>query len=234
MTTDDPALEAERLRALHGYESLKTPGDGAFNTITALAARHFNVPVSLVSLVDEDRIWFHSGFGLATKEISRSPGLCASVILSDDAYVVRDAVDDPRTLANPLVAGSFGLRFYAAAPLRTRDGYRLGTFNILDFQPREFDAADEAVLKDFASIVMEQMELRLETRRAIATLKQAFRNTPDPSQLVTVCAWTNKVRLDGRWMSFEEFLTEKLGFQVSHGIHPDSIRDLTNELDNPS
>ncbi|TVS09010.1 MAG: hypothetical protein EA417_21350 [Gammaproteobacteria bacterium] len=74
----------------------------------------------------------------------------------------------------------------------------------------------------------------LETRRAAATLKQAFRNTPDPSQLLAVCARTNKVRLDGRWMSFEEFLTEKLGFQVSHGIHPDSIRDLTNELDDPT
>ncbi|MEO8090092.1 MAG: hybrid sensor histidine kinase/response regulator, partial [Gemmatimonadales bacterium] len=80
--------EAERLAALHSYEILDTPADGAFDRITALAARYFQVPVALVSLVDEDRIWFKSRHGLEAEQIPRSPGLCASVIMSDDAYVV--------------------------------------------------------------------------------------------------------------------------------------------------
>ena len=69
-------------------------------------------------------------------------GCAPPPILQDDAWIVRDAVRDPRTLANPLVAGEFGLQFYAGVPLRTPDGYNLGTFCILDREPREFSAED--------------------------------------------------------------------------------------------
>jgi GAF domain-containing protein len=151
MTDLSSRQENERLAALHSYEILDTPPDGAFDRITALAARHFNVPVALVSLVDEDRIWFKSRHGLEAEEIPRSPGLCASVIFSDDAYVVRNAIEDPRTLANPLVAGNMGVRFYAAVPLLTHDGYRLGTMNIIDFVPRDLDPAGQSALHEFAA-----------------------------------------------------------------------------------
>ncbi|MEA2722642.1 MAG: hypothetical protein QOH59_413 [Gemmatimonadales bacterium] len=229
MTDTATRQEIERLAALHSYEILDTPPDGAFDRITALAARHFHVPVALVSLVDEDRIWFKSRHGLEAEQIPRSPGLCASVIFSDDAYVVRNALEDPRTLANPLVAGEMGLRFYAAVPLVTHDGHRLGTMNIIDFVPRELDAAGLSDLHEFAGLVMDQMELRLSARKTIAALSRAVRGadrSTELERLVTVCAWSKKIQVDGKWVTFEEFLVDNLGVRITHGIAPESARKL--------
>lgn len=229
----DLAWETTRLDILRSYEILDTPRDGAFDRVTALAARHFCVPIALVSLVDEDRIWFKSRHGLEATEIPRSPGLCASVIFSDDAYVVRDAIRDPRTLANPLVAGEMGVRFYAAAPLRTHDGHRLGTMNIIDFQPREFAAEQEATLHEFAGLVMDQMELRLSARKAIAALSGIIREADRAkyiNQLVTVSAWSRKIRVDGEWLTFEEFLVDRLGASVTHGIDPEMADRVEREI----
>ena len=229
MTDEATRREQERLAALQGYEILDTPPDGAFDRVTALAARYFNVPVALVSLVDEDRIWFKSRHGLEAEQIPRSPGLCASVILSDAAYVVTNALEDPRTLANPLVAGEMGVRFYAAAPLITHDGYRLGTMNIIDFSPRDFGPEDQKTLGEFAGLVMDQMELRLSARKAIASLSQIMTGPERPkdlSRFITVSAWSRKILVDGEWMSFEGFLSGKLGVLVTHGIDPDSARHL--------
>jgi GAF domain-containing protein len=229
MTDTANGREVERLAALHSYEILDTPSDGAFDRITALAARHFNVPVALVSLVDEDRIWFKSRHGLEAEEIPRSPGLCASVIFSDDAYLVRNAIEDPRTLANPLVAGELGVRFYAAVPLVTHEGHRLGTMNIIDFVPRELDAAGLSDLHEFAGLVMDQMELRLSARKTIAALSQVFQRaepSADFETLVTVCAWSRKIKVDGRWVTFEEFLVDNLGVRITHGIAPEAALQL--------
>ena len=239
MTDSSQQTETERLAALHSYEILDTPADGAFDRITALAARHFHVPVALVSLVDEDRIWFKSRHGLDAEQIPRSPGLCASVIFSDDAYVVRNALEDPRTLANPLVAGEMGLRFYAAVPLVTHDGHRLGTMNIIDFVPRELDAAGLSDLHEFAGLVMDQMELRLSARKTIAALSrlvQGAERAIELERLVTVCAWSKKIKVNGRWVTFEEFLVDNLGVRITHGIDPESAGKLhrTPESAQPS
>lgn len=230
MTDTANGREVERLAALHSYEILDTPPDGAFDRITALAARHFEVPVALVSLVDEDRIWFKSRHGLEAEEIPRSPGLCASVIFSDEAYVVRNAIEDPRTLANPLVAGAMGVRFYAGAPLLTHDGHRLGTMNIIDFTPRELDARGQSDLQEFAGLVMDQMELRLSARKTIAALSQVLQGaerSKDLEKLVTVCAWSRKIKVDGRWVTFEEFLVNNLGVAITHGIDPDAAQQFS-------
>ena len=129
--------------------------------MTELAAKIFNVPIAIISLVDTDRIWFKSKYGLDVQQIDMDPGLCASAILSNDIYLVEDARNDPRTLTNPLVAGNFGLQFYAAAPLHTHDGYNLGTFCLLDKKKRFFNTEQREILKGFADVVMESLELRL-------------------------------------------------------------------------
>lgn len=159
--------ETARLDALRRYAVLDTPPDGSFDRITAIAAKLFKTPIALVSLVDEDRIWFKSKFGLDAAQIDRAPGLCASCIMDSEVYVVTNAAEDARTLANPLVAGSMGLRFYAAAPLITNDGHRLGTICIIDKEPRSFSAEQETTLQDLAAIVMDEMELRLDAMRAV-------------------------------------------------------------------
>src|SRR5664279_1888257 len=118
-----PVNETERLEALRRYLILDTPPDGAFDHITAIASELLKVPISIVSLVDHDRIWFKSHHGIEACETGRDIGLCASAILSPDFYQITDAKVDLRALTNPLVAGKFGLRFYAASPLRTHDGF---------------------------------------------------------------------------------------------------------------
>jgi sigma-B regulation protein RsbU (phosphoserine phosphatase) len=169
-----PVNEPQRLDAVRRYDVLDTPPDGAFERVTAMAARLFGVPISIVSIVDSDRIWFKSHHGLDVDEIGREPGLCASAILQDGPWLVTDAASDPRTLANPLVAGEFGLRFYAGVPLTTHDGYNLGTLCVIDREPRQVSDAEVATLRDLASVVMDELELRLSARHT-AMLQEQLR-----------------------------------------------------------
>jgi signal transduction histidine kinase len=165
--------EHARIAAVRRYGILDTPRDGAFDRVTELAARLFNVPISIVSIVDEDRIWFKSRHGIDVAQVGRDPGLCASAILQDGALVVADAAVDPSVLANPLVAGELGLRFYAGAPLRTWDGHSLGTMCVIDKKPREFSERDVATLEQLAAIVVHELELRLATRKVVESERQS-------------------------------------------------------------
>lgn len=156
------------MAAVKRYEILDTPADGSFDRVTAIAARQFSVPIAIVSIVDHDRIWFKSHHGLGVQQIDREPGLCASAILTPDPHILPDATKDVRSLANPLVAGDFGLRFYAGVPLKTSDGYNLGTLCVIDKEPRPITADQIEDLKDLASLVMDQLEFRLSALRALA------------------------------------------------------------------
>lgn len=163
-----PASEPQRLAAVRRYDILDTPPDGAFDRITALAARRFGVPISIISIVDHDRIWFKSHHGVLVEQVGRDPGLCASAILTNDPHILTDASIDPRSLANPLVAGDLGLRFYAGVPLTTDDGHNLGTLCIIDKEARPIDQSQIEDLKDLAAIVMAQIEMHLSARRAVS------------------------------------------------------------------
>ncbi|MEP6752357.1 MAG: GAF domain-containing protein [Candidatus Dormiibacterota bacterium] len=163
-----PLNEAGRLAAIRRYDVLDTPPDGAFERVTRLAARLLGTPIAIVSIVDEDRIWFKSRYGLDVNQIDRDPGLCASAILQDEPWIVEDARNDPRTLANPLVASKFGLQFYAGAPLKTQDGFNLGTLCVIDRQPRHVTEEERRVLVDLAAIVIDELELRLAARNVVA------------------------------------------------------------------
>jgi sigma-B regulation protein RsbU (phosphoserine phosphatase) len=164
----DPDVEAARIAAVRRYDILDTPPDGSFDRVAALAARLFDVPVATVTIVDSDRIWFKAAHGLeGVKEIGRDPGLCGSAILRDDALVIPDTLHDPVAADNPLVTGEMGVRFYAAAPIITPDGHRLGTVNVLDTKPRSITEDDTATLADLAAIVLDEMELRLSALRAL-------------------------------------------------------------------
>ena len=169
-----PANESGRLAAIHRYDVLDTPPDGAFDRVTSLAANLFSTPISIISIVDTDRIWFKSHHGVDVEQIDREPGLCASAILHDGAWLLENAEMDPRSLANSLVAGAFGLRFYLGVPLRTHDGFNLGTLCVIDREPRTVSQAQIDQLTDLASIVMDQMELRRSARFAVGELSLAL------------------------------------------------------------
>lgn len=160
-----PPNETERIAALHRFEILDTPSDGAFDRITRIASQVLDVPIAIVTLVDHDRIWFKAAEGIeGVEQIDRVPGLCASAILVDEPWIVEDARNDPRTLTNPLVAGEFGLQFYAASQLKTRDGFNLGTLCVIDREPRSLDERQTQLLTDLAALVVDELELRLAAR----------------------------------------------------------------------
>ena len=158
--------EDARVAAVRRYDVLDTPPDGAFDRITALAARLFDVPISIISIVDHDRIWFKSHHGIDATEIGRDPGLCASAIGQLDPWLVNDARVDVRTIDNPLVAGELGLRFYLGVPLTTSEGFNLGTLNVIDVEPREVTEDEVETLADLAAIVVDELEVRLAARTA--------------------------------------------------------------------
>jgi sigma-B regulation protein RsbU (phosphoserine phosphatase) len=163
-----PVDEVDRIAAVRRLGILDTPPDGAFDRVTALAARLFGVPIAIVSVVDSDRIWFKSRHGLPdVSEIGRDPGLCASAILGGDPWVVTDARHDPRAMTNPLVAGEFGLQFYAGVPLTTTDGFNLGTLCVIDREPREVTDEEIATLRDLAGVVVDHLELRVQSREVV-------------------------------------------------------------------
>lgn len=169
------AREEARLAALYRYQLLDTPQEIGFDRLTRLTAQLFEVPMALVSLVDRNRIWFKSHFGLELEQVERTPGLCASAILSEQIYTISDTFFEPLCKINPLVIGETSVRFYAAAPLRSSEDYVLGTFCIMDTRPRQFAPSRLAALGDFADLVMEQLELRLE--RATSQNNKAYSTT---------------------------------------------------------
>jgi formate hydrogenlyase transcriptional activator len=152
--------EAERLHTLRRYQILDTPPEPAFDGIAEMAANFFHVPMAGVSLVDGDRVWFKSRVGIDAHQMARDAGLCSSAMLSQGVYHLSDAAHDQRALGHSFVA-ELGIRFYAAAPLRTRESLNLGTVWVLDQNPRELGPGEAEMLRALAALVMNQMELRL-------------------------------------------------------------------------
>ncbi|WP_052050735.1 PAS domain S-box protein [Leptolyngbya sp. KIOST-1] len=161
-----PNNEAGRLEALRRYKILDTPPEVGFDRITALAARLFDAPVALISLVDETRAWFKSAHGLDRQTVQRYGSICSYALLSDQVLVLPDVHQDERFADNALVHGNPGVRFYAGAPLLTQGGLALGTLCILDSQPRDgLSDEQQTVLTDLAALVVDELDLRLAAQR---------------------------------------------------------------------
>lgn len=159
--------EKLRPKALKKYDILDTPKDAAFDRITRIAAVYMDVPFAMISIVDDQRIWFKSAYGFEIPEIKRESGLCASAIQTAGVYEIENAAEDNRTQNNPLVTGMPGIRFYAALPLKTLDGHNLGTLCVMDKQPGKLTDGELMVLTDLRDIVMELLELRTAASAAV-------------------------------------------------------------------
>ncbi len=159
-----PENEEARMRALQSYEILDSQPEKYFNNFAEIIAQSFNVPIALISLVDKDEVFFKANVGMEdTHHVSRGVSLCSLAILSPEPTVFEDALKEPCLLANPLVAGNFGLRFYAGSPLITPDGFNIGTVCVVDKLPRDFTSIDKDLLTGFATSVMQAIIKRKQT-----------------------------------------------------------------------
>jgi diguanylate cyclase (GGDEF)-like protein len=152
-----PADEPARLASLRALNVLDTPPEERFDRITRLARRVFEVPIALVSLVDEDRQWFKSCQGLGAAETPRAVSFCGNAIHAAEPLVVPDALEDPRFRDNPLVTGEPRIRFYAGHPLSDPQGHRLGTLCIIDRRPRQLERQDLEQLRDLAALAEREL-----------------------------------------------------------------------------
>ncbi|KAF9453468.1 hypothetical protein P691DRAFT_792535 [Macrolepiota fuliginosa MF-IS2] len=158
----DPPDELERRRALYKYNILNTGPDMNFDRIAHLAKLVFNTKGVVISLIDAGEIWYKSEWGLKVTNFLRSMSFCGHTILQrgDEPMVVMDTLADWRFAHHPQVIGGQRIRFYAGAPLRTQDGFNVGTLALVDDTPRdEFSPRQRHTLKEFAAIVMREMEL---------------------------------------------------------------------------
>lgn len=152
-----PDDEVRRLTVLRGFAILDTPAEERFDRLTRIAAAALNVPIALVSLVDSDRQWFKSCFGLDTRETSREVAFCAHVVHQKKEMVVQDTLLDDRFADNPLVLEGPRIRAYTGIPLLLEDGSCIGTFCAIDIRPREFNDAEMAALRDLRDIALEEI-----------------------------------------------------------------------------
>lgn len=152
-----PEDEGDRLAALRALDLLDTEREERFDRITRLAAAVLGAPLSLVSLLDEDRQWFKSVQGWERSETSRDASFCAHAILDDRPFVVSDASADERFADSPLVTGDPRVRFYAGYPLAAPDGRRVGSLCVMDRRARELTTRELQLLKDLAHLAEEEL-----------------------------------------------------------------------------
>ncbi|EOK5704304.1 sensor domain-containing diguanylate cyclase [Vibrio vulnificus] len=169
-TPKKPDNEPQRIADLHSLHILDTAAEERFDRVTRIARRLFDVPIALVSLVDEDRQWFKSCFGLDASETPRDISFCGHAILGNDIFVVEDACEDERFADNPLVTGTPHIRFYAGVPLFYEDKSCLGTLCIIDSKPRTLNEDERLDLIDLAK--MAERELAATHSAAIDDLTQ--------------------------------------------------------------
>ena len=159
-----PANEAARLNALRRTRLLDTPPEEAFDRVTRRLSEIFDAPISLMSLIDEDRQFWKSQHGLpadlaAAGAHTRETSICGHVVAANETVVIEDAWLDPRFAGNPFLREQ-NIRFYAGAPLKTSDGSAIGSLCIIDHRPRRITDRDRQLLELMADTVMAEVEAR--------------------------------------------------------------------------
>ncbi len=176
------AAERSRLERLRSFEVLDTAPEEAFDRITRIAAHLLDMPIALVSLVDERRQWFKSRVGLQVEQTPREISFCTHAIQRDEPLIVEDAHEAVLFADSPLVCGFPHIRFYAGVPLDCGDGLKVGTLCVIDHKPRKLSADQVRALQDLAATASDALESRLAARRAReaeALLQDAVEALPD-------------------------------------------------------
>jgi len=212
MTATVLSGEARRIATLRSLGVLDTLSEPAFDAITATAAQLCGVPIALISLVDAQRQWFKSNFGLpGTSETPRDVAFCDHAIRDDALFEVPDATRDARFADNPLVTGEPDVRFYAGAPIVMAGGERVGTVCVIDRAPRQLDEHQRAMLRHLAAIVGAMLTQRRQLLEATSQLadselrvRRLYEATP---------AILHSIGPDGRILHVSDRWLALLGYQ---------------------
>jgi GAF domain-containing protein len=241
------ANEAARLKALHAYHILDTDPEQAFDDLTLLASQVCGTPIALITLVDEDRQWFKSKVGIDVDETARNISFCSHAIEQPGLFVVPDTLSDGRFRDNPMVVSEPHIRFYAGAPLLTRDGDPLGTICVVDSKPRVLTDDQRAALNALRRQAESQLELRRkldELRVAVDGLEKLGGLLPycsrcalsitipaDPAAMTTVGDGVTELLTNKGWpeeevMKVELALQEALANAIRHGCKNDPAKKV--------
>ena len=182
-SADLPGNEEERISALYSTNLLDTPPEDSFDAITTAVAQICEMPIALVCLVDNTRVWIKSAQGVdGVSEVPRAGGFCPYTILQTKIFEVNDARLDDRFVESPLVTESPHFQYYAGAPLITSDGFALGTLCVMDFQPNRLSAEQKVFLKNMAKTTV----ALIEAKQSAASLREhqeryesLFKTSPD-------------------------------------------------------
>ncbi len=218
-----PDNEAQRLAALREYQVLDSAAEQIYDDITALAAYLCDVPIAMISLVDESRQWFKSKLGLNEQETPRDVAFCAHAILQTEPLIVRDALKDSRFANSALVTRSPHIRFYAGFPLASPEGFALGTLCAIDRKPRQLSAQQKQAMQSLSRQVMALLELRRVSTRLVAALAKV----KTLHGLLPICAWCKRIRDDqGYWSQVEAYVHAHTGADFTHGICPECFEKM--------
>jgi PAS domain S-box-containing protein len=160
-----PANEKERLEKLYEYQILDTDDESKFDQITKTVAKICDVKIALISLIDSNRQWFKSRFGLEARETPRDISFCGHAIMGDEIFEIPDAELDSRFCDNPLFLNEPHVRFYAGMPLVTSDNFRIGTLCVIDSKSKKLSDEQKEILKVFAANIVELFELRIKNKK---------------------------------------------------------------------
>ena len=188
--------QSERLAHLRELGILDTEAESQFDEVVDLASKICDVPISLISLVDETRQWFKARVGLDAPQTDLDRSICSHVILQDDLVEISDTTQDVRTADNPLVMGEEHIRFYAGMPLISGEGLPIGTLCVLDTEPRVLTDLQRTTLRVLGMQLMRQIELRLALHQAAVLRDEIDHRVKNSLQTVASVVRMYKSRVD--------------------------------------
>ena len=177
-----PSNESARLAAVYEYKLIDTLPEKDFDNITTIIAAIFNIPISLITLLDVDRNFLKSHYGFPFNESPRDLSFCGHAIMStDDIFIIEDSRKDERFHDNPIVTENNAV-FYAGVSLVNPEGFPLGTLCVFDTKPRKLTDLQKQVLISMAKQVVNLFELRkrnfqlIETKKELAIQNENLKN----------------------------------------------------------
>jgi len=232
-----PALsDATRLAALRRYALLDTPAEQGFDRLTRLASRLVGAPISLISLVDEDRQFFKSQCGLpepwaSMRQTPLSHSFCQHVVIGREPLVIEDARHHPLVHDN-LAIRDLGVVAYLGVPLTSSGGHHLGTLCVIDTKPREWLPEELELLLELSGSVITEIELRValrEIEREQAEREAVFARVTEQARDPHALARLERIRESARIA--EDRLANRTATLIDVAIPPRDVLWLAEQLD---